>query len=136
MENRQRGVTLIEAMLSLVVLAIGLLGLGQLQAQLWSASGELHSTEKAYLLAGNSLEKSAIAEMMAVDVIADTPAQQPAASVTGFTVDLALIRQEPLAEARVRIDWKQPSGLRSLSLDTAIYTDFRASDSRLLLPAN
>ena len=135
METRQRGVTLIEAMVSLVVLAIGLLGLVQLQAQLWSTSGDVHSTEKAYLLAGNSLEKSVIAEMMAVDLIADTSAQ-PAVSLTAFTVDPALIRQEQLAEARVRIDWKHPSGLRSLSLDTAIYTDFRASDSRLLLPAD
>jgi len=134
MGNRHRGFTLIEAMVSLVVLAIGLLGLGQLQAQLWSASGDLHSTEEAYLLANNRLEQFAIAEIMAADLIADTKAQ-PAASTTRFTVDLALTEQQQLAEARVRIDWEHPSGLRSLSLDTAIYTNFRAADSRLLLPA-
>jgi len=42
MENRHRGFTLIEAMISLVVLSIVLLWLAQLQARLWSASGDLH----------------------------------------------------------------------------------------------
>lgn len=132
MENRHRGFTLIEAMVSLVVLAIGLLGLGQLQAQLWSASGDLHSSDEAYLLANNRLEKFAIREIMAADLIADTRAR-PAASATRFTVDLARIEQQQLAEARLRIEWQHPRGLRSLSLDTAIYTKFQASDSRLLL---
>jgi type IV pilus modification protein PilV len=132
MENRHRGFTLIEAMVSLVVLSIGLLGLAQLQARLWSASGDLHSTDEAYLLASNTLEKSAIAQMLAADLSADTTAQITA-SATLFAVDLSLTKQQQLAEATVRVEWEHQSGLRSLALDSAIYTNAPASDNRLLL---
>ena len=132
MENRHRGFTLIEAMVTVVVLSIGLLGLVQLQARLWSASGDLHSTDKAYLLARNALEKSVIAQMVAADLIADTTAQITA-SATLFAVDLSLTKQQQLAEATVSVEWEHQSGLRSLALHSAIYTNYRASDSRLLL---
>jgi len=132
MENRHRGFTLIEAMISLVVLSIGLLGLAQLQARLWSASGDLHSTDEAYLLASNTLEKSAIAQMIAADLITDTTAQITA-SATLFAVDLSLTKQQQLTEATVRVEWEHQSGLRSLALDSTIYTNAPASDNRLLL---
>ena len=132
MGNRHRGFTLIEAMVSVVVLSIGLLGLVQLQARLWSASGDLHSTDEAYLLASNTLEKSAIAQMLAADLSADTTAQITA-SATLFAVDLSLTKQQQLAEATVRVEWEHQSGLRSLVLDSAIYTNAPASDNRLLL---
>ncbi len=132
MENRHRGFTLIEAMISLVVLSIGLLGLAQLQARLWSASGDLHSTDEAYLLASNTLEKSAIAQMIAADLITDTTAQITG-SATLFAVDLSLTKQQQLTEATVRVEWEHQSGLRSLALDSTIYTNAPASDNRLLL---
>jgi type IV pilus modification protein PilV len=135
MENRHRGFTLIEALVSVVVLSIGLLGLGQLQARLWSFSGDLHSTDEAYLLASNALEKFVMAQIIAADLIADTTAQITA-SATQFTVDLSPTEQPQLIEARVRVEWEHQSGLRSLALDSAIYTNSRASDSRLLLAAD
>jgi len=135
MENRHRGFTLIEAMVSVVVLSIGLLGLAQLQARLWSASGDLHSTDEAYLLASNTLEKSAIAQMIAVDLSADTSAQITA-SATLYAVDLSLTKQQQMAEATVRVEWEHQSGLRSLALDTAMYTNAHAADTSLLLPAD
>jgi prepilin-type N-terminal cleavage/methylation domain-containing protein len=132
MGNRHRGFTLIEAMVSVVVLSIGLLGLVQLQARLWSASGDLHSSDEAYLLASNTLEKSAIAQMIGADLIADSPAQFTA-SATLFAVDLSLTQQQQLAEATVRVEWEHQSGPRSLALQTTIYTNAHASDGRLLL---
>jgi len=132
LEYRHRGFTLIEAMVTVVVLSIGLLGLVQFQARLWSASGDLHSTDKAYLLARNALEKSVIAQMVAADLIADTTAQITA-SATVFAVELSLTQKQQLAEATVSVEWEHQSGLRSLALDSAIYTNYRASDSRLLL---
>ena len=132
MENRHRGFTLIEAMVTVVVLSIGLLGLVQLQARLWSASGDLHSTDEAYLLASNTLEKSVIAQMIAADLIADTTAQITA-SATVFAVDLSLTEQQQLAEATVSVEWEHQSGLRSLTLQTTIHTNANASDNRLLL---
>lgn len=132
MKYRHCGFSLIEAMVSVVVLSVGLLGLAQLQARLWSASGDLHSTDEAYLLASNALEKSIIAQMIAADLITDTAAQI-AGSAALFAVDLSLTQQEPLSAATVRIEWEHQSGIRSLTLDSAIYTNARASDNRLLL---
>lgn len=132
MKNRHCGFSLIEALVSVVVLSIGLLGLAQLQARLWSASGDLHSTDEAYLLASNALEKSAIAQLIAADLITDTTAQI-AGSAALFAVDLSLTEQAQLAEATVRVDWERQSEIRSLALDSAIYTNARASDNRLLL---
>jgi len=131
-ENRHCGFTLIEAMVSVVVLSIGLLGLVQLQARLWSASGDLHSTDEAYLLASNTLEKSAIAQMIAADLIADTTAQVTA-SATLFAVNLSLTEQQQLTEATVHVEWEHQSGLRSLALDSTVYTNSHAFDNRLLL---
>lgn len=135
MQNRHQGFSLIEALVSLLVLGIGLLGLGQLQARLWSASGDLHSSAEAHLLANNILEKTAIAKMIARDLIADTVAQQ-VGSTTLFTFDLSLTEQAQLAEARLRVEWRHQHGLRSLALDTAIFTASHAFDNRLLLAAD
>ena len=132
MGTRQRGFSLIEALISVVVLSIGLLGLMQLQARLWSASSDLHSSDEAYLLAGNRLEKFAIARLFAVDPSTDS-AEQLAGPATRFVVNLSLTKQEQLAEARVRVEWEHQSGFCSLTLDTAIHTNSRASDNRLLL---
>lgn len=132
MKNRHCGFSLIEALVSVVVLSIGLLGLAQLQARLWSASGDLHSTDEAYLLASNALEKSVIAQMIAADLGADTAAQI-AGSAALFAVDLSLMQLEQLSAATVRVEWEHQSGPRSLTLDSAIYTNARASDYRLLL---
>ena len=133
MQNRQRGFSLIEALISLVVLSIGLLGLAQLQARLWSASAELHSSDEAYLLAGNYLEQSAIAQLFAIDLSADS-VTHVAGSATQFVVNLTLTEEpEQIAEARVQVEWEHQSGLRSLTLDTAIYSNARAADNRLLL---
>lgn len=132
MENRQRGFSLIEALISLVVLGIGLLGLAQLQARLWSASAELHSSDEAYLLAGNSLEQFAIAQLFAIDLGGDSTTQV-SGSTTQFVVNLTLTEPEQIAEARVQIEWEHQRGLRSLTLDSAICTSARTADNRLLL---
>ena len=135
MENRQRGVSLIEALISLVVLGIGLLGLAQLQARLWSASADLHSSDEAYLLAGTSLEQFAIAQLFAVDPSADSTTHVTG-STTQFVVNLTLTELEQVAEARVQVEWEHQRGLRWLTLDSAIYTRARAADNRLLLAAD
>jgi len=132
MQNRQRGFSLIEALISLLVLSIGLLGLAQLQARLWSASAELHLSDEAYLLAGNNLEQFAIAQLFAVDPGADSTTQVSGAA-TQFVVNLTLTELQQIAEARVQVEWEHQRGLRSLTLDTAIYTSARAADNRLLL---
>jgi len=70
--------------------------------------------------------------MIAADLITDTTAQITA-SATLFAVDLSLTKQQQLTEATVRVEWEHQSGLRSLALDSTIYTNAPASDNRLLL---
>jgi prepilin-type N-terminal cleavage/methylation domain-containing protein len=132
MEKREHGFSLIEALISLVVLGIGLLGLAQLQARLWSASADLHSSDEAYLLASNSLEQFAIAQLFSVDHSADSTTRVTG-STTQFVVNLTLTKLEQIAEARVQVEWAHQRGLRSLTLDSAICTSARAADNRLLL---
>ena len=132
MRNRHVGFSLIEALVSVVVLSVGLLGLAQLQARLWSTSGDLHSSDEAYLLAGNSLEQFAIAQLFGVDLGGDSTTQVTG-SATQFVVNLTLTELEQIAEARVQVEWEHQSGLGSLTLDSAIYTNSRPSDNRLLL---
>ena len=132
MPDRQRGFTLIAALITLVVLGIGLLGLAQLQARLWAASADLHASDDAQLLADNTLEKFRIAQTIDGNSIADYGVET-GRSATHFKVDLALSRREQLTEARVHVDWQRRSESRSLRLAGAIYTASQASDSRLLL---
>lgn len=57
MSDKAPGFSLIEALITLVVLSVGLLGLGQLQVQLWRASSARHMQADALLSTENHLEK-------------------------------------------------------------------------------
>ena len=58
MHKNAQGFSLIEALITLLVLSVGMLGLGQLQARLWAGAGDLHALAGAYLLGENLLEIS------------------------------------------------------------------------------
>jgi Tfp pilus assembly protein PilV len=71
--KHSHGISLIEALITLLVLSIGLLGLGQLQARLWSSSAKLHATSNAYLLGTEYLEIVSARQMISPDLIAEWP---------------------------------------------------------------
>ncbi len=134
MDGKQCGFSLIEALVSLLVLSTGLLGLAQLQARLWSASGDLHTSTEAYLLANNALEQSTVAELMATDSTLVSGQEIPG-SATAFIVTLGVTRQAQTTATSVRVAWETPGGPHSLTLTGTLYTNTRPSATRLLLPA-
>jgi Tfp pilus assembly protein PilV len=135
MKKNLRGISLIEALVTLLVLSIGLLGLGQLQARLWSSSGVLHATSNAYLLGMKYLEILSARQMIAPDLVA-VPPSQTLHSGTRFNTAVSLSEDEPLSEAEIRVVWKDRSGSQSVRLESVTGTVSRAFDTRWLLPTD
>ena len=130
-----RGFSLIEALLTMLISSIGLLGLGQLQAQLWAASGQLHAQNAAYQLGSDRLEMAAAAQLIAPDLIQAPPAQV-SRNGTLYDTSLSITASGQLKETQIHITWTASSGPESITLGTAMETTGRTSDARLLLPAN
>jgi len=135
MKKNLRGISLIEALITLLVLSIGLLGLGQLQARLWSSSGKLHATSNAYLLGMEYLEILSAKQMIDPDLVADPPLQA-LRSGTLFNTDVSLRDDEPLIEAEIRVGWEDRGGSQSVRLESATGTVSHAFDTRWLLPTD
>ncbi|GMQ88271.1 MAG: hypothetical protein BMS9Abin08_1507 [Gammaproteobacteria bacterium] len=135
MKNHLRGISLIEALITLLVLSIGLLGLGQLQAHLWSSSGKLHATSNAYLLGTTVLEMLTAKRIIAPDLIADPPSQI-LRSGTLFNTTVSLSENEQFSEADIRVVWGDRSGSLVINLESITDTVSRAYDTRLLLPVD
>jgi len=135
MKKNLHGISLIEALITLLVLSIGLLGLGQLQARLWSSSGKLHATSNAYLLGTTVLEILTATQIIAPDLIADPPSQI-LRSGTLFSTTVSLSEDEQLSEADIRVAWEDRSGSLVINLESVADTVSRASDTRLLLPVD
>ena len=131
MSVRQSGFSLIEALISLLVLSVGLLGLGQLQATLWKSGGQLYAVSEAYLLSASYLERGLSAG-------APEPAAQEnrmARSGSGYTdFDAAVqLEQQGWVKAMdVASHWQDTSGAHTVRLRSSVYQP-AISDSRWLL---
>ena len=128
-----RGISLIEALITLLVLSIGLLGLGQLQARLWSSSGKLHATSTGYSLGTSYLEIFAATQVIAPDLIADPPLQVQR-SGTLFNTAVSFSEDGQLTETEIRVVWEDRNGPQAVNLGSVTNAASRASDTRLLLP--
>jgi Tfp pilus assembly protein PilV len=133
--KHSHGISLIEALITLLVLSIGLLGLGQLQARLWSSSAKLHATSNAYLLGTEYLEIVSARQMIAPDLITDPPLQALRAG-TLFNSTVSFTEDEQLTETQIHVEWEERSGSETVSLEVVTDIVSRAFDTRLLLPAD
>lgn len=122
------GFALIEALVTLLVLSIGLLGLGQLQARLWRGGGDLHAGQTAFLLTQDTLESARL----------DKPPPPRESSDNTYRLEL---ERAPLpaplsglTTTRVTLRWRRPSGEQSLALAATLDTATRPEDARWLLP--
>ena len=131
MTVRQHGFSLMEALVSLLVLSVGLLGLGQLQAALWNSAGQLYGLSEAYLLSTSCLERglSAGATEPAGQEHRSTPS---ASGYTEFEAVVQLEQQGWLTRMDVASHWQDTSGANTLRLGAAVYQP-PTGDSRWLL---
>jgi prepilin-type N-terminal cleavage/methylation domain-containing protein len=130
--QRACGFTLIEALISLLVLSIGLLGLAQLQARLSVASSQLHASTQAWLLAGSGIER-----LLAADLDDPAVAQETSAVVTTpatlFATRTRLAAAGPHLDAEVQVQWEHTAGAETVRLHTLTSAGAEVEHTRLLL---
>jgi type IV pilus modification protein PilV len=127
------GFSLIEALVSLLILSIGVLGVCRLQATLWSSSVALHAAAMAGLLARDQLEKAVTAELTGVRHNQGGVARFVYAG-SSFTSATSISHTEAITAAEVRVQWSDHTGSHSMALATATRGQPTAADSRWLLP--
>jgi len=135
MRHRNRGISLIEALVAILVFSTGMLGLAQLQSRLWQASGELHEFSAAYLACVSELEQS-LAEAdtgpgSAAAVTRDAVARTTTLHIRSRTSSLA-----GRLAADVELAWDSRGGPRLIRLTTARYIAAPPFDARWLLPSD
>lgn len=135
MRKATAGFGLVEALITLLVLGIGLLGLGQLQARLWVGAGELHSRAIAGLLGANLTEMASATWLTEAELEGAASGFEPA-----ITAELsqyqAPLPQDALSVTDLELHWELPSGKHTLSVETLRNTRLDPLDTRWLLPAN
>jgi len=135
MNKNLGGFSLIEALITLLVLTIGLLGLGQLQARLWTVAGDLHTREDAYLLGENLLEISPLT-WLPVSAEQNLVKQPETAIVATLDRNNPTDDRSALISTKVNMSWHRSSGKYVLSLSTTVNTNLSGENTRWLLPPN
>ncbi len=120
-----------EALISLLVLSVGLLGLGQLQAALWKSAGQLYAVSEAYLLSANHLERGLSAGETAFAALENRSAGS-ASGYTEFDSVVNVEQQDCLTTMEISSRWQDTSGTNTVRLRTAVYRP-AIGDSRWLL---
>ncbi len=129
------GFSLIEALVTLLVLSLGVLALVRLQVRLWVAAEDLHVQVGAQLRGANLLETAPLAWL-------PETARAPLLRRTGALTEIRLTRQAEATDGgtltvnRAALRWQRPAGQVSqpLRLEISTNADDRPADSRWLLP--
>ncbi|MGD2076266.1 MAG: prepilin-type N-terminal cleavage/methylation domain-containing protein [Gammaproteobacteria bacterium] len=130
MAARQDGFSLIEALIAVLVLSVGLLGLGQLQAALWKSAGQLYALSEAYLLSASHLER------VLTDPSQISEQRLSTQSPSGYTLFDSSLRTEargPFTEISVSCHWEDTRGTQAVGLQTAVYQSDSADSQWLLV---
>lgn len=123
------GFTLVEALVSLLVLSIGLLGLVRLQAALSQSEFELHASLRAHRLGASGI--AALRQEQSQENIEDfEKIQSPS---THFSVARTVVNEGRSGNLSVGINWKIPQGSRRLELRARARLPVPEHFARLLL---
>jgi Tfp pilus assembly protein PilV len=127
-----RGFSLIEAMISALVLSIGLLGLGQLQARLHLASQRGAETMYAAVISSEFYEKSATYELSTIKVSTPSDARRLGSS-TIYTVTSSSSIDAIASRRRIHIQWLVPEGMAETGTTSLFSLSTIPFDTRWLL---
>lgn len=132
LRSKITGFSMIEVLVSLLVLSIGLLGLARLQARLWSNATDLTSTSEALSLATAAAERF---ETGWSNRSATGTSLNEALAGNAETYDATLSVSEPSPEVRLRVDlqWDNQNGTHSMQLPSTILQPALNADVRWVL---
>lgn len=126
------GFSLIEALVTLLVLSLGLLSLGQLQARLWRSGGDLYAARMALLLAADRTENTHL------DALPRESAAPPLPDSGPYRLEVVRaplpVPLSALIATQVTLHWQRPSGDQTVTLTATSDTAARPDDLRWLLP--
>ena len=127
-----RGFSLIEALASALVLAIGLLGLGQLQARLSLAARQDAETVYAALLLTEFYERAATPARLAPPG-RPSGASHRAGPSARYTINTSLRVLQHTRQARIEVRWMTPDGDRRITITGLFAAAGHPFDARWLL---
>lgn len=132
--HRQTGFSLIEALVSLLVLSIGWLGLGQLQVRLSIASLNQSNTAYARLVQSVIYEKTVSYEVSGIlDNLPDsTPVSTPSST---YNIQLSQSLTDTLSDTTIEVAWTDTDMARNEIFTATLSTYPSPYDSRWLLIA-
>ena len=123
MAHRQTGFSLIEALVSLLVLSIGWLGLGQLQARLSISSLNQSDTAYARLIQSDLYEKTVSYELSGIP---ENPPGSGSVSTPsgGYTIQVSRSATDVMSDTTIEVEWVDLDNARSetITLTTSGYT--------------
>ncbi|VAW80021.1 hypothetical protein MNBD_GAMMA15-754 [hydrothermal vent metagenome] len=132
MKRQQTGFSLTEALITLLILSIGWLGLGQLQTRLSIATMNRSSEAFAQLTKSTYYEKtvgydvSDIQNSLPVDERLNTPSSR-------YDIRVSRITNPPLRNTTIQIEWEEIGNTRNESIPFTLSRGPQPSDTRWLL---
>ncbi len=132
MTHRQTGFSLTEALITLLVLSIGWLGLGQLQARLSIAGLNQSSTAYARLIQSVYYEKTISYALSGV-----LPSPPDSTSLTSpfgaYRIQLSRSATRTLSDTTIQVEWEDTDTPHSEIISLSLSTYPLPSDTRWLL---
>jgi prepilin-type N-terminal cleavage/methylation domain-containing protein len=128
MKQRDKGFSLLESLVTLLVLSIGMLALGQLQARLWVNSSNTYRAELALLTAKNAIKLIEFSSLITNEP-ALPRAPLPAFSPPGFHHELSVVSDDVKTTAEVQVVWQTATAPDSTTLQTRYSSNFLAEDA-------
>ncbi len=119
--HHQRGITLVEALIGVMLLSLGLLGALRLQSWLWLNSDVARQRTEAVRLAQQDLEQvRGFADAAAFQGIASQRNEAPR-TATPFTLDRTVSAEPTLKNSLVAVSWQDRGGAtQTVELQTSI----------------
>lgn len=132
MTRHQTGFSLTEALITLLVLSIGWLGLGQLQTRLSIATLNRSSAAYAQLIQSTYYEKTVSYD---ISDIQDNPPSTERLSTPSniYNVQISRSTDTPQRDTTIRIEWEEVGDTRTEVIPLTLSSGSVPSDTRWLL---